>query len=226
MDKAFWLERWHNHQTGFHRDRPLPLLAKYWPTLALPVGSRVLVPLAGKSLDMLWLAAQGHRVLGVEFSPLAVQQFLTENTLEATQHESPLGQHYIAGPIEVICGDVFALDEATLHGCAGVYDRAAVIALPPPLRERYASELYGRLPAGCRGLMITLQYSQQEMDGPPFSVDEPMMHALFDRNWKVETLEQRDILGAEPGFAAQGVRALHTGVYRLERQPARDRAAG
>lgn len=220
MDKAFWLQRWRDNHTGFHRDRPMPLLAKYWPTLALPVNSRVLVPLAGKSLDMLWLAAQGFRVLGVEVSPLAVQQFLTENALTATQHDSPQGRHYVAGSIELICGDVFDLDEAALQSCAAVYDRAAVIALPPPLRQRYADELYGRLPASCRGLVITLQYPQHEMDGPPFSVDKSMMHALFDREWQVETLECRDILASEPDFAAQGVHDLHTGVYRLDRRAA------
>ncbi|MEO7067312.1 MAG: thiopurine S-methyltransferase [Rhodanobacter sp.] len=218
MDKAFWLQRWRDNQTGFHRNRPMPLLAKHWPALAVPTGSRVLVPLAGKSLDMLWLAAQGYRVLGVELSPLAVQQFLTENALEATQRDSTQGRHYVAGSIELICGDVFDLDDATLHSCAAVYDRAAVIALPPPLRTRYATELYGRLPAGCRGLVITLQYPQHEMDGPPFSVDEATMHALFDRDWHVETLERRDILASEPRFAAHGVNALHTGVYRLDRR--------
>ena len=223
MDKAFWLQRWRDNRTPFHRDRPLPLLVQYWPALALPVGSRVLVPLAGKSLDMLWLAAQGYRVLGVEFSPLAVQQFLTENALDATQYESLQGQHYLAGTIELICGDVFELDDATLDSCAGVYDRAAVIALPPALRERYASKLYARLPPGCRGLMITLEYPQKEMDGPPFSVDEFAMHTLFDRQWKVDLLERRDILAHEPGFAAQGVHALRTCVYRLDRRAAEGR---
>jgi thiopurine S-methyltransferase len=119
----------------------------------------------------------------------------------------------------MICGNVFKLDDATLTTCSGVYDRAAVIALPPPMRKRYAKELYARLPPGCRGLMITLQYLQQEMDGPPFSVDAAEVHALFARDWQVHTLECRDILAAEPKFVAQGVHALHTGVYRLERRP-------
>ena len=81
MDADFWLERWRQGQTGFHMKRPTPLLAKYWPALGVPRGSRVLVPLCGKSLDMLWLASQGHRVLGVELSPLAVGQFFAENRL-------------------------------------------------------------------------------------------------------------------------------------------------
>lgn len=220
MDPEFWLQRWRDQRIGFHRAGIMPLLEKHWPALAVPSGSRVLVPLAGKSLDLLWLAAQGYRVLGVELSPLAVRQFLHENALVATRHDSAQGQHYVADRIEMICGNVFALDDATLASCRGVYDRAAVIALPPPMRQRYARELYARLPSGCRGLMITLQYPQQEMAGPPFSVDAAEVHALFARDWQVDTLECRDILAAEPTFAARGVQALHTGVYRLERRAA------
>ena len=218
MDPEFWLQRWREQRIGFHREHTTPALEQHWPSLALPAGSRVLVPLAGKSLDMLWMVAQGYRVLGVELSLLAVQQFLDENALVAKQHVSAQGLHYVAGRIEIIVGNVFVLDDATLASCSGVYDRAAVIALPPPLRKRYAAELYARLPPGCRGLMITLQYPHHEMDGPPFSVDDASVHALFDPDWHVHRLEYRDVLAAEPRFAAHGVHALHSGVYRLERR--------
>ena len=218
MDAEFWLQRWRDKRIEFHRERTLPLLEQHWPALALPSGSRVLVPLAGKSLDMLWLAAQGHRVLGVELSPLAVQQFLGENQLAAAHHDSALGRHYVTDRIELICGNVFDLDDATLATCSGVYDRAAVIALPPPMRERYAGEFYGRLPAGCRALMITLEYPQHEMDGPPFSVPESTVHALFDPDWTVNRLSRLDSRAIEPALAARGVDALHSGVYRLDRR--------
>jgi len=220
MQAEFWLERWREGRTSFHRDAPMPLLLQHWPALALPPGSRVLVPLCGKTLDMRWLAEQGHRVLGVELSPLAVAQFFAEHGLTPERHESPLGVHHVAGNIEIIEGDVFALDDATLAGCAAVYDRAAVIALPPPLRARYAREVYGRLPAGSRGLMITLEYPPHEMDGPPFSVDADEVAALFGERWDVELLERSDILAAQPTFRENGVTALHTGVHRLQRKPA------
>ena len=219
MQAEFWLERWREGRTGFHRDAPMPLLLQYWPTLALPQGGRVLVPLCGKTLDMCWLAEQGHRVLGVELSPLAVEQFFAEHGLTPTRRESPMGVHHVTGNIEIIEGDVFALDDATLAGCAAVYDRAAVIALPPPLRTRYARELYARLPADCRGLMITLEYPQHEMEGPPFSVDADEVAALFGADWHLELLERRDILASQPKFREDGVSALHTSVHRLQRRP-------
>ncbi|HKR76545.1 MAG TPA: thiopurine S-methyltransferase [Rhodanobacter sp.] len=220
MQAEFWLERWREGHTGFHRDAPMPLLLQHWPTLALPKGSRVLVPLCGKTLDMPWLAEQGHRVLGVELSPLAVAQFFAEQDLTPKRHESPMGVHHVAGNIEIIEGDVFALDDATLASCSAVYDRAAVIALPPPLRGRYAREVYARLPAGCRGVMITLEYPQHEMEGPPFSVDGGEVAALFAADWNVELLERRDILASQPRFQEDGVSSLHTSVLRLQRRPA------
>lgn len=216
MDAEFWQERWRDGRIGFHQERITPQLEQYWDAIALPAGSQVFVPLAGKSLDMLWLATRGHRVLGVELSPLAVEQFLSENGLQFTVRESAYSTHYTAGAIELVCGDAFALDAEALAGCAGVFDRAALIALPPALRRRYVHELYARLPVGCRGLLITMEYPQQEKTGPPFSVAEAEVHALYERGWSIELFERRDILATQPGFVAEGVTALHTAAYRLQ----------
>ena len=217
MQADFWQQRWREGRIGFHQDKVMPLLQKHWPGLALAPGSRVFVPLAGKSLDMAWLAARGHRVLGVELSRIAIDQFFDEHALRPAVHESRYGTHFVAGAIELICGDVFGLDAAALADCSGVYDRAALIALPAPMRARYAGELYARLPIGCRGLLITLDFPQLEKSGPPFSVDDDEVHALYGRDWNIIQLERRDILDAQPGFVAEGVTQLHTTVYRLER---------
>ena len=217
MDHDFWLQRWREGRTGFHQDRVTPLLEKHWDALALPTGSRVFVPLAGKSLDLLWLAEQGHRVLGVELSSLAVEQFLAANDLRAEVHDSRYGRHHVAGAIELICGDVFALDADALADCSGVYDRAALIALPAEMRRRYVDVVHAQLPAGCRGLLITLEYPQREKNGPPFSVDEREVRDLYADRWDIELLERRDILAAQPGFIAEGVTALSTAVHRLQR---------
>ncbi len=217
MKAVFWQERWRECRIGFHQDTVTPLLEQHWDTLDLPHGSRVFVPLAGKSLDMLWLAARGHRVLGVELSQLAVEQFFAENGLDATIHQSIYGMHYTTGEIELICGDAFALDADALADCAGVFDRAALIALPPELRVPYARELYARLSSGCRGLLVTLEYPQQQKAGPPFSVDEDEVRALYGGDWQINVLERLDILAAQPGFVAEGVSSLDTVAYRLRR---------
>ena len=216
MDPDFWHQRWQEGRIGFHQERITPLLEQYWSTLALPQGSRVFVPLAGKSLDMPWLVSQGHRVLGVELSRIAIEQFFEEHSLRPTMHESRYGTHFLAGGIELVCGDAFGLDADVLAGCTGVYDRAALIALPRDMREPYVDALLARLPLGCRGLLVTLDYPQHEKSGPPFSVDADEVQALYGDDWQVECLERRDILAAQPGFVAEGVTRLHTSAYRIE----------
>lgn len=218
MEPGFWLQRWQEGRIGFHRDTVMPLLEKHWPSLGVPPGSRVFVPLAGKSLDMMWLAAQGYRVLGVELSPLAIRQFLDENGLRAEVHESRLGRHHLAGSIELVEGDVFGFDAAALADCRAVYDRAALIALPPDLRRRYAEGPYASLPGDCRGLLITLEYPPAEKEGPPFPVDAAEVERLFSPRWRTDLLERRDILADEPGFQAEGVTALSTAVWVLKRR--------
>ncbi|MGY0557318.1 MULTISPECIES: thiopurine S-methyltransferase [unclassified Lysobacter] len=218
MEPEFWQQRWHEGRIGFHQDRETPLMLKHWPAVHAAPSSRVFVPLAGKSLDMAWFAARGHRVLGAELSATAIGQFFAEHALEPEVTESTVGRHYRADGIELIQGDVFALGTATLADCNIVYDRAALIALPPPMRRRYVREVYAKLPAGCRGMLITLEYPQAEKSGPPFSVEETEVRELFEPHWNVEVLERRDILAQQPQFIAEGVTALQTVVYRLHRR--------
>jgi len=217
MEPDFWHQRWTDNQIGFHQAAPTPLLTEYWPSLGVPAGTRVFVPLAGKSLDMLWLASQGYRVLGVELSKLAVEQFFAEHHQAPEIRETGSGTHYRAGEIELICGDAFALDEAVLRDCSAVFDRAALIALPPELRLRYASELYAKLPPGCRGLLVSLEYPQAERDGPPFSVPEDEVRALFGRDWDIDLRARRHIPPEHPGFVS-GVSKLDTVAYALRQR--------
>lgn len=216
MNREFWLKRWREGATGFHMDRITPLLEKYWPSLGLDASARVLVPLCGKSLDMTWLVSQGHRVLGVELSPLAVEQFFTENGLRPAMHESPAGRHYVAEGIEIICGDIFDLDQATLASCSAAYDRAALIALPAEMRRRYVEHVYGGLAPAFRAMLLTLEYDQAIMDGPPFSVAADEVLALFSECATAAEVDRRDIIDREPKFAARGLNRLDSVTWRLE----------
>lgn len=224
MDPEFWNERWEEGRIGFHQSQVTPLLERHWDAVGVAPGGRVFVPLAGKSLDMAWLASRGHPVLGVELSDLAVSQFFAEQGLAPEVRESRLGTHYTAGAIEIVCGDAFGFDAEALADCAGVFDRAALIALPADLRGRYARELYAALRPGCRGLLVTLEYPQQQKAGPPFSVPEAEVVGLYGDDWRIDVLERRDILASQPGFTAEGVTALETVAYRLERRRAGSRS--
>jgi len=218
MQPDFWHQRWADNQIGFHQDTPTPLMLKHWPSLGIAPGTRVFVPLAGKTLDMAWFAAQGYRVLGVELSRIAIEAFFDEQGVTPERSESKYGTHYRAGQIDLICGDAFGLDDALLADCGAVFDRAALIALPADLRRRYVRELQARLPAHCRGLLINLEYPQHEKSGPPFSVVEDEVRELYSRDWDVTTLERRDILATQQRFIDEGVTALDTVVFALRRK--------
>lgn len=217
MQPDFWHQRWQEGRIGFHQPSPTPLLLKHWPALGVAPGARVFVPLAGKSHDLAWLAGQGYRVLGVELSELAIRQFFEEHGLRPECRQSRYGTHFRAGDIELIHGDAFGLDAAALRNCAAVFDRAALTALPPAMRQRYTGELYAALPAGCRGLLITLEYPPADLDGPPFTVPETEVQALFGKDWDITLCERRPIPPTHPGHIS-GASRLDTAVYRLLRR--------
>jgi thiopurine S-methyltransferase len=217
MEPTFWQHRWAEGRTGWHQPEANRLLVRHWPVLSVAPDCRVFVPLCGKSLDMAWLADQGHQVFGVELAPEACEAFFAERGLTPAVDNKGAFRRYRAGAIELWAGDAFELTAADLSDCAACYDRAALIALPPDLRRRYVTHVLGLLPLGCRALLITLEYPSAEKQGPPFSVDEAEIHRLFEPHWRVSFQDRRDILARESGFREEGVTRLHTAAYRLRK---------
>ena len=219
MHEDFWQERWARNEIGFHLREVNPYLQRHWPDLELAPGAQVLVPLCGKSLDMAWLAGQGYRVLGVELAESAVIAFFAEQELTPEVDQYGAFRRYRAGAVELLCGDFFALQAGDVVGCSGLYDRAALIALPEGMRERYAAHLAAILPSGCAGLLVTLDYQQAEMSGPPFAVDEALVAQLLtEQQWTCELLEQADVLGQNWRFLQRGLTRLDERAYRLRKR--------
>ncbi|MFJ2678717.1 thiopurine S-methyltransferase [Pseudomonas sivasensis] len=217
MEPKFWQERWARNQLGFHLPEVNPYLERHWPSLALAEGAKVLVPLCGKSLDLMWLATQGHRVLGVELSEQAVEAFFSEQSLTPRITQRGVFTVYQADLIEVWCGDFFALDAEVLADCTAVYDRAALIALPPLMRSQYTEQLNNMLRPGCQGLLITLDYDQTQKAGPPFAVTDEEVKVLLGVHWSLQVIEKQDILGESWKFVQDGVTGLDERVYRVAR---------
>jgi thiopurine S-methyltransferase len=215
MQPEFWHKKWASNQIGFHLPQVNPYLQRFWPDLNLAAQARVLVPLCGKSLDLLWLAGRGHRVLGIELSEKAVEDFFSEQQLQPQNSEHGVFKVYRAGTIELWCGDVFALSAEDVADCSALYDRAAVIALPAPMRERYAEHLQNILPAGLKGLLITLDYDQSQISGPPFSVDDAQVQHMFGGAWQMQVLESQDVLIDSGKFVQAGATRLEERVYRI-----------
>lgn len=177
MEHNYWHERWSLKQIGFHQAEINPLLQRFWSALKLAPGDEVLVPLCGKSKDMLWLHRQGHPVLGVELSQLALQELISEHGLSGkpVQHEHYCG--YDLPDMTLLCGDFFHLSAEDCCEARAVYDRAALVALPPAMRANYVRHLLEILPKGCQILLIGMEYASS--GGPPFCVEQAEIERLF-----------------------------------------------
>ncbi len=217
MHSGFWLDKWQRHEIGFHQAQTNADLQSYWPRLGCPPSAAALVPLCGKSADMDWLHAQGHPVVGVELSAIAVQEFFAERQLLPRRYAAGKLECWEAGGFQILLGDFFDLDEAAVATVAGVYDRAALIALPPPLRVRYAQQLRRILPGRCAMLLLTLEYRQEQMAGPPFSVPDAEVRELHAPGFSVTALAARENCPIEPRYQARGLKSLRECVYLLRR---------
>jgi thiopurine S-methyltransferase len=216
MEPQFWNDRWQSGEIGFHKTEAHDLLAKHWPRLGLAPGSEVFVPLCGKSLDMVWLAEQGHRVVGAELSDVAVDAFFAERGLEP--EVEMLGGFKVksAGPFKIWQGDIFELPLRAVKGVAAVYDRASLVAFPPEMQPRYAAKLAEIVPAAAPIVIIGLGYPQEQMQGPPFSVPLARIGDLFSRTYQITLLESRDGLEQSQNIKQRGVTALEESLYVLK----------
>ena len=222
MDHDFWHQRWLKGETGWHQDDINPHLQAYWPPPGVEAGARVLVPLCGKSRDLLWLAGEGYRVLGVEISALGVEAFFTENGLTPTITPEPPFTRYRVDELEILRGDFFDLRPEQVADVTALFDRAALIALPPALRTRYARHLQVLLPKAVSGLLISLDYDQAERAGPPFAVTEPEIRALFAERFGLTELAVLDLFATNPRYRAQGLKRMVERVYGLRPFQTRD----
>lgn len=201
MQADFWHAMWESGVVGFHQTEINGYLRAHWQYLKLNGDEIVLVPLCGKSLDMLWLSEQGHTVLGVELSQRALDEFLHENQLNAAPlvHDHFCG--YALSAMTLLCGDFFHLSAADCEAVKAVYDRAALVALPPQMRRQYATHLQAVLPAGAQMLLVSLEYDQSLLKGPPFSVPESEIRTLFADCARMDVVAQQNL--QRKGMAAQ-----------------------
>ncbi|USD66506.1 thiopurine S-methyltransferase [Vibrio sp. SCSIO 43136] len=190
QDQELWHSKWAANQIGFHLTDVNPLLKQYWPKLGPAHEMNVLVPLCGKSEDLVWLAEKHHEVIGVELSDIAVRAFFAEHFYTPTV--TPLnGQHslYQFDELSLYAGDFFTAPIAPVDL---VYDRAALIALPQELREQYVEKVLSCAKDGAKILLVTLDYQQQDMKGPPFAVPASEVEQLFSRCKSVTKLERNE----------------------------------
>ncbi|MEQ8689476.1 MAG: thiopurine S-methyltransferase [Pseudomonadales bacterium] len=214
MKPKFWLERWQKNQIGFHQAAHNPLLMEYWPTLNLPASAPVFVPLCGKSLDMQWLAEAGHPVIGVELAQLAVETFFA-NGPPPSQSSVDRFVCYQRDHTAIYQGDFFDLTSSMLRDVQGVFDRGSLVALPRDMRFRYVDHMLRIVPDGARILLLTLEYDQAQVSGPPHAVQPEEVESLFGLRCEIQHLETFVTSTLPPHFQAQGVRQAAESVFLI-----------
>ncbi|MCS0014008.1 thiopurine S-methyltransferase [Vibrio parahaemolyticus] len=214
-DQEFWHSKWASNQIGFHLEDVNPLLPAYWHHVNPKREDKVLVPLCGKSEDLVWLATKHDSVEGVELSQIAVRSFFAEHFYTPTV--TPIsGMHelYQFDELSIYTGDFFT---APVSQADIVYDRAALVALPQDMREEYVVRLKQLLNPGGRILLVTLNYPQEEMAGPPFSVPLEEIQQLF-AGYKVTCLNVDQADEHHPKIAKKGLSRFSEEVYLVEAQ--------
>ncbi|WP_373017682.1 thiopurine S-methyltransferase [Thiomicrorhabdus sp.] len=201
MQADFWHDMWESGVVGFHQTEINAFLQGFWQKLELAGDETVLVPLCGKSLDMLWLKQQGHKVLGIELSQKALDEFISENHIEAEPVQQDKFCAYELDAMTLLCGDFFHLTADDCRDVKAVYDRAAIVALPEEMRRRYVEHLKLILPKDTQFLMVTMEYDQSQLPGPPFSVSETELRSLFADFAQVDKI-------SEQAFSRKGVAAV------------------
>lgn len=210
MEPGYWRERWREGRIGFHRADANPQLIAHSAVLSEAI--RVLVPLCGKSVDLEWLAVHGFEVVGVELSELAAQAFFAERGLAPARREASGFVVYEHGNVAIWVGDFFAATSPLLGAFDGVYDRAALIALPAELRARYAAHLQTLLTPKAKLLLLTLHFDAP--GGPPFSVPPDEVARAY-ANADITLLGSADARADAPGAVERGATFVHENVYAI-----------
>lgn len=209
---VFWHDRWQSQKIGWHRKIYNDLLLKYWPKINAVEEANVLVPLCGKSLDMLWLAKQGYTVVGLEMVQQAVETFFVENQLEFDSVEIGKHRKYSSQPFTLYQGDILDLDEGVIQADAW-YDRAALVAIEPSNRKDYVNQIYKQTKPGAVGLLITFAYPQEQMLGPPFALHDEDVRYLFSDGFDLECLENIDLEDEKD----RGLANVTSSVFKITR---------
>ncbi len=216
MESHFWIKAWNEGKTAFHQTHYHEKLTEYFPQLKPQKGQKVLVPLCGKTKDLLWLHDRSLHVHGVELHDPAVKAFFTENELspsEITQDQD--FTHYTHKKIVISCGNFFKLRKNEAYDF--VYDRAALVALPAVMRKNYAQVIKRSLKRGGKYLLIVYEYDPSKMEGPPFSVDENEIYELYEDQFTIKLMESKR--PNHEGSRLASVESLQHKVYILEKNP-------
>lgn len=213
IDAQFWIKAWTEGRTAFHKSDFHDRMVEFFPKLDPKPGQKVLVPLCGKTKDLIWLSQLQLQVHGVELHEPAAKAFFEENKLAPEVSNTADYAEYRSGGIRISCGDFFKLPRTETYDL--IYDRASLVALPKSLRKNYAEVITSALKKGGKYLLITYQYDESQMTPPPFSVPQKEVEELYEDNFKIQLVQ--DSRPNQEGARLAILESLRQQVYLLEK---------
>ncbi|WP_167631679.1 thiopurine S-methyltransferase [Mariprofundus ferrooxydans] len=214
-DNQLWIQSWRDRRIDFHQSVVNPLMKQFWPSLKLAPGSRVFVPLCGKSLDMTWLAQQGHNVIGVELSAIAVKAFFRENGLRPVKRKVGQFTLWRHGRLSILCGDYFALSKAEIGAFDMVYDRAALTALSEHDRRLYVAQLTRLVPENIRVMLLTIEDAAEDATLSQAVGVDTEITSLFSAGFDIDLAFVDSAFEIDPDSPDQAMRRAEYKVYQL-----------
>ena len=190
MKHEFWHDKWQKNEIGFHLNQPHSLLVKYIDSLNLEKKNRIFLPLCGKSLDIHWLLAQGYHLIGIDLSPIAIEELMAELAIPFTERKLEKLTHYHHPQIDLFVGDFFELTSSNIGKIDAIYDRAALVALPEEMRTDYAQHLM-QISNQATQLLISFEYDQSVMAGPPFSISPQQLKDYYSKQYQLQLLDSQ-----------------------------------
>lgn len=217
MELSYWQSRWRKNNIGWHMAEVYPQLPALWPSLSIKENARVLVPLCGKNLDMNWLAEQGCHVIGVEISQKALEEFISNHPEPFSKETSHNFTIYRSESIELWNGDFLNLPTHNIPAPDLIYDKTSIVALPPKMRAQYTSKVLELCGRDTQILLQTFEYNQDEMEGPPFSVNKNEIRQWYDKWFDLHLLREQSKFEDVRQFQQRGLSSYFTEkVYHLE----------
>ena len=210
MELSYWQSRWQKGNIGWHMDTVYPLLPQICNHLGINSDARVLVPLCGKSLDLLWLADHCDTVTGVDISQKALQHLMQQHHESFVKDTSHGFSIYRSDSLVLWEGDFTKLPPEQIPTQHLIYDKASIIALPAEKREHHAEKVIELSDPNTQIVIQTFEYNQSEMTGPPFSVDTQELKRLFGHRFKLKCLHEQSKLKELQKFMRRGLSSYLT----------------
>ena len=214
MDKEYWLKTWALKDIQFHSDQVDSHLIEYIEKLKLQPGDLILVPLCGKTRDLMWLAKAGFRVIGVEISPIACEEFFSDFGITPNIIKTSSFTKYQYENITLFCGDIFNLNPNDLPNIRAIFDHRALIALPAPLRTKYVNHLLHCASDNHIKILLIVLHSSNEVKGPPFPISDQEIKILYGKDFEITKLSSENILLKEH-LVRKGYDDLAQSVYLI-----------